>query len=48
MKETIIHGFKVRYEEESHAGIIYFRDDLDRNEARVFFEQAKRKKFINF
>ena len=48
MKEVYIHGFKVRYEEDAWFGIEYFRRDLDRAEARVFFDQAKRKKFASF
>ena len=48
MQETYIHGFKVKYEETAHSGVIYLRDDLDREEAKVFFEQAKRKRFANF
>lgn len=48
MKEVYIHGLKVRYEEDAQYGIEYLQRDLDRAEARVFFDQAKRKKFASF
>lgn len=48
MKETYIHSFKTRYEENAIEGINYLRNDLDIKESKVFFEQAKRKKFANF
>jgi hypothetical protein len=48
MQESIVHGFKVKYEENAAEGIKYLRDDLDSQESRVFFEQARAKKFAEF
>lgn len=48
MKETIIHGFKTKYEENAKPGIDYLLYDLDKEEATVFFKQAKREKFAKF
>jgi len=48
MKEVKIHGFKVKYEDNAKAGIDYLRYDLDSEEARVFFNQAKLKKYAKF
>lgn len=41
-KETIIHGYKVQYEDDSKYGISYLRYDLSRDEARVYFENARK------
>lgn len=48
MKEVKIHGFKVKYEDNARAGIDYLLYDLDSEEARVFFSQAKLKKYAKF
>jgi len=48
MKDIYIHGFKVKYEDNAREGVNHLLYDLDREEARVFFEQAKRKKFVKF
>jgi len=48
MKEIYIHGFKIRYEDNAQSGINYLRDDLDRDEAKVFFDQARLRKFAKF
>ncbi len=39
-QKTTIHGYSVSYEENAVEGIKHLRDDLDREEARVFFNQA--------
>ena len=39
-KDTI-HGYSVRYEDNAQEGASYLKNDLDREEAQVFFEQAK-------
>jgi len=42
MAEKItIHGFIVVYEQNAQPAVQYLRDDLDFNEARVFFDQAR-------
>ena len=48
MKEVFIHGLKVKYEEGEQAGINYLLNDLDVNESRVFFDQARDKKYVEF
>ena len=48
MKEVKIHGFKVKYEDNAKVGIDYLLYDLDSEEARVFFNQAKLKKYAKF
>jgi hypothetical protein len=48
MKEIYIHGFKVKYEENEQAGINYLLYDLDIHESRVFFDQARAKKYAEF
>jgi len=48
MKEIYIHGFKVKYEENAKGGIDYLLYDLDREEAKVFFDQARAHKYAKF
>lgn len=48
VEKTNIHGFPVHYEKNAYEGISYLRDDLDLEEARVFFDQAKLKGFAKF
>lgn len=40
-EKTKIHGFTVIYETNASGGVRYLREDLDFNEARVFFDQAR-------
>ena len=39
-KTTVHTFFSVIFEEDTHEGIRYLRDDLDYKEAKVFFDQA--------
>jgi len=48
MKETIIKGFRVKYEESEQAGVNFLLYDLDIHESRVFFNEAKRNKYAEF
>lgn len=48
MKEMSIHGFKVRYEDNAKSGVDYLVYDLQSEEARVFFDQAKQKLYAQF
>jgi len=48
MNETYVHGFKVKYEDNAHNGLVYLRDHLDLKEAKVFFDQARIKKSAQF
>ena len=43
-----IHGFAVTYEENAEEGIRHLRDDLDSEEARVFFDQARSRGSAEF
>lgn len=47
-EETTVHGFLVGYEQNAIEGIRYLRDDLDFNEARIFFDQARQKSSAQF
>lgn len=47
-KTSIIHGFKITYEDNAQPGADYFQYDLDTNEARVFFDQARLKNSAQF
>ncbi len=47
-EKTNVHGFPVTYEENAVEGVRYLRDDLDFEEARVFFDQARAKGFSQF
>ena len=47
-EKTTIYGFSVIYEKNAIEGVHYLRDDLDFQEARVFFEQARLKSFAQF
>ena len=40
---TTVHGFTVIYENNASSGIDYLRNDLDFDEAKVFFDQARLK-----
>lgn len=48
MKEIFIHGFKVKFEEDVRWGVNYLLYDLDYEESRVFFDQAKLRGFAKF
>lgn len=48
LKEVHIHDSRVQYEENAYDGIKYLRDAIDAAEARVFFDQARIKKFAEF
>lgn len=48
MKEVSIHGFRVKYEDNARTGRDYLLYDLDREEAWVFFEHARTKKYAKF
>jgi len=41
MKETYIHGFKVKYEDNAYSGARYLAYNLEYNEARIFFDRAR-------
>jgi len=43
MKETYIHGYKVKYEDNAYSGVDYLKNDLDSKEASVFFNEARRR-----
>lgn len=41
-KVEYIYGYKVRYEEDAQDGASYLEDELDHEEADVFFYYAKK------
>lgn len=41
LKETYIHNYRVQYDDDAEAGVRHLDDDLDAEEARVFFDQAR-------
>jgi len=43
MKQTYIHGYKVKYEDNAYSGVDYLKNDLDSKEASVFFNEARRR-----
>lgn len=46
---TYVHDYRVEYEpDDAREGIYYLRDKLDSDEAKVFFEMAKKKKSCEF
>lgn len=48
MKKIYIYGFKTKYEDSAKAGTDYLLYDLDREESKVFFNQARAKKYAKF
>lgn len=48
LQKRSIYGYPVSYEENANNGIRYLQNDLDFQEARVFFEQAKQKGMAPF
>jgi len=48
MKETYIHNYKVKYEDDAYPGVDYLKNDLDPKEASVFFDEAKRQSMVIF
>lgn len=48
MKEIYIRNFKVGFEEDAINGVRYLLYDLDRDEAKVFFDQARQRKSAEF
>lgn len=43
LKKEIVYGFPLSYEDGTYNGVRYLRDDLQREEARVFFDQARQR-----
>lgn len=48
MRQINVHGFRVKYEENEQAGINYLMYDLSAQEAKVFFNEARRNRFAEF
>lgn len=44
MKQTYIHSYKVMYEENAQPGVYYLQTDLNTQEARPFFDEARAKR----
>jgi len=47
-EKTNVYSYCVTHEPDVEEGISYLRDDLDFNEARIFFDQARQKGFAEF
>jgi hypothetical protein len=41
MKQISIHGYQTKYEDADYSGVRYLLEDLQYEEAEVFFEQAR-------
>ena len=41
MKEISIHGYKTKYEDDVYRGVKHLLQDLQYEEAKVFFEYAR-------
>lgn len=48
MKETYIHGYKVKYEDTAKSGADYLLYSLDLSEVKIFFDQARNKGKADF
>ncbi len=48
MKEVHIHDHHVNYEDNAYGGVDYLMRHLDRQEAEVFFNEAKHRGHIKF
>jgi len=48
MEDTTIYGFRVQYEDATKPAIDYLKNDLSSDEAKVFFEYAKRHRSAQF
>ncbi|HDZ54353.1 MAG TPA: hypothetical protein ENI19_01590 [Candidatus Nealsonbacteria bacterium] len=48
MKQISIHGYRTKYEDEDYNGIKYLLQDLQYDEAKVFFEQARLRRSAQF
>lgn len=40
-KKVNLHGFYLTYDDDTYEALRYLRDDLDTEESRVFFDQAR-------
>lgn len=48
MKQISIHGYRTKYEDEDYNGVKYLLQDLQYDEAKVFFEQARLHRSAQF
>lgn len=48
MNKASIHGFPLLYDNVSADGMRYLRDNLDYEEARVFFDQSRERGSCKF
>ncbi|OGC47424.1 MAG: hypothetical protein A3A94_03245 [Candidatus Portnoybacteria bacterium RIFCSPLOWO2_01_FULL_43_11] len=42
------HGYPLDYDDNGYNGMKYLKNDLDNSEARVFFDQARRRGYAEF
>jgi hypothetical protein len=43
-KDTYVHGYHLYYDDEARLGLEHLKDDLQRDEAKVFFEYARQNR----
>lgn len=48
MEKTTVYNFIVFYEKDASLGIDYLKNDLDYEETRVFFDQARARNSAQF
>lgn len=48
MKDISIHSYRTKYEDNAYEGVKYLLQDLDYEEAKVFFEQARLRRSAPF
>jgi len=48
MKQISIHGYRTKYEDDAYNGVRHLLEDLQYEEAKVFFEQARQYRSAQF
>lgn len=48
MKQISVHGYQTKYDDADYNGIRYLLQDLQYEEAKVFFEQARLQRSAQF
>jgi len=48
MKQISIHGYRTKYEDEDYNAVRYLLEDLQYEEAKIFFEQARLHRSAQF
>lgn len=48
MKDRRIHGYRVRYEDDVIGCVRYLENELDENELKALFDEARRRRMAEF